>query len=319
MTITILMLVLSASTASAQATPTIDEMVSLKRASQPALSPDGSRVAWVVRKANWDDNTFETEIWLADVRTGRAALFTGGKKSTESPAFSPDGSSLAFISDRDGKRQIYVISLSGGESRKLTSGEEGVSRFAWSRDSKRIAFVSADPKSEAMKERQKQFGDVTIEDEATNPSHLHVIGVLGGEAKRLTSGTFVVGSFDWSPDGREIAFDFSQSSDPSFGVTTNISVVDTETAAVRPLVTHHAPPRQTSRPPSLAVTPVRVRAVTSGTSTVYGRPTVMPGSHEGNRAPALCSPCAYGVAYSPERGTSTKSALVSIGASIRMP
>ena len=241
MTTTFLLALLSASPASAQTTPTIDEMVSLKRASQPALSPDGSRVAWVVRKANWDDNAFETEIWLADVRTGKGALFTGGKKSTESPAFSPDGASLAFISDRDGKRQIYLISLSGGESRKLTSGEEGVSRFAWSRDSKRIAFVSAEPKSEAMKERQKKYGEVTIEDEATNPAHLHVIGVEGGESRRLTSGTFVVGSFDWSPDGREIAFDFSQSSDPSFGVTTNISVVDTETATVRPLVTQEGP------------------------------------------------------------------------------
>ena len=241
MTNTFLLLALCAAPAPAQTTPTIDEMVSLKRSSQPALSPDGSRVAYVVRKANWDDNTFETEIWLADVRTGKGALFTGGRKSTESPAFSPDGSSLAFISDRDGKRQIYVISLSGGESRKLTSGEEGVSRFAWSRDGKRIAFVSADPKSEAMKERQKKYGDVTIEDEATNPAHLHVISAEGGEAKRLTSGTFVVGSFDWSPDGREIAFDFSQSSDPSFGVTMNISVVDIETATVRPLVTQEGP------------------------------------------------------------------------------
>lgn len=221
--------------------PTIDEMVSLKRASQPALSPDGSRVAYVVRKANWDDNAFETEIWLADVRTGKGALFTGGKKSTESPAFSPDGASLAFLSDRDGKRQIYLISLSGGESRKLTSLEDGVSRFAWSRDSNRIAFVAADPQSEAMKERQKKYGDVTIEDEATNPAHLHVISVDGGEAKRLTSGTFVVGSFDWSPDGREIVFAFSQSSDPSFNGTSNISVVDTETATVRPLVTQEGP------------------------------------------------------------------------------
>ncbi len=221
--------------------PTIDEMVGLKRVSQPALSPDGSRVAYVIRKANWEDNTFDTEIWLADTRTAKSVLFTGGKKTTDSPAFSPDGSSLAFLSDREGKRQIYVMSLSGGESRKLTSSEEGVSRFAWSRDGRRIAFVSADSKTEAMKERQKQYGDVTIEDEATNPAHLHVIGVDGGEAKRPTSGTFVVGSFDWSPDSREIAFDFSQSSDPSFGVTMNISVVDTETASVRPLVTQEGP------------------------------------------------------------------------------
>ena len=50
--------------------PTIDDMVALKRVSQPTVSPDGSRVAYVVRRANWDENTFETEIWLADTRTG---------------------------------------------------------------------------------------------------------------------------------------------------------------------------------------------------------------------------------------------------------
>jgi dipeptidyl aminopeptidase/acylaminoacyl peptidase len=221
--------------------PTIDDMVALKRVSQAAISADGSRAAYVVRKANWDENAFENEIWLADVGSGASRVFTQGKKSSDAPSFSPDGASLAFLSDREGKRQVYVVPLVGGESRKVTSAEEGVSRFAWSRDGRRIAYVASDPKTEAMKERQKLYGEVAIEDEATNPAHLHVISVEGGEAKRLTSGTFVVGSFDWSPDDREIAFDFSQSTDPSFGVTTNISVADVATGAVRALVTQDGP------------------------------------------------------------------------------
>src|SRR6185369_16425279 len=140
------------------------------------------------------ENAFETEIWLADVKTGTSRAFTQSKKSSDAPAFSPDGTALAFLSDREGKRQVYVMDLSGGESRKLTSEEEGVSRFAWSHDGKRIAFVASDAKTEAMKERQKLYGDVTIEDEATNPAHLHVINVGSGVTKRLTEGTFVVGS-----------------------------------------------------------------------------------------------------------------------------
>jgi dipeptidyl aminopeptidase/acylaminoacyl peptidase len=221
--------------------PTIDDMVALRRVSQPAISADGSRVAYVVRKANWDENAFENEIWLADVRTGPARAFTQAKKSSDAPSFSPDGSSLAFLSDRDGKRQIYLMNLSGGESRRLTSGEEGVTRFAYSHDGRRIAYLAVDPKAETMKEREKLYGDVTIEDEATNPRHLHVIDVGTGAVRRLTTGTFVVGDFDWSPDDKEIAFDFTESSDPSFGVTANISVVDLETATVRPLVTQEGP------------------------------------------------------------------------------
>ena len=221
--------------------PTIDDMVALKRVSQPAISPDGSRVAYVVRKANWEENAFENEIWLADVRTGKKFAFAFGQKSADAPSFSPDGSSLAFLSDRDGKRHIYVMSLSGGESRKLSTSEEGVSRFAYSHDGKRIAFIAADEKTEAMKERQRLYGDITIEDEATNPRHLHVVNVDTGVSRRLTSGTFVVGAFDWAPDDREIAYDFSQSSDPSFGVTSDISVVDVEAATTRPLVAQEGP------------------------------------------------------------------------------
>ncbi|MBK5255802.1 MAG: S9 family peptidase [Vicinamibacteria bacterium] len=221
--------------------PGIDDLVALKRVSQPAISPDGARVAWVVRKANWDDNAFENEIWLGEVQSGNARPFTQAKKSSDAPAFSPDGSWLAFLSDRDGKRQIYLMNLSGGESRKLTSGEEGVTRFAYSHDGKRIAFLAPDPKTEAMKEREKLYGEVVIEDEATNPRHLHVIDLETNAVRRLTTGTFVAGDFDWSPDDKEIAFDFTESSDPSFGVTSNISVVDVETATVRPLVTQEGP------------------------------------------------------------------------------
>jgi dipeptidyl aminopeptidase/acylaminoacyl peptidase len=236
-----LLLMGSAPPAAELRTPTIDEMVGLRRVSQPAISPDGSKVAYVIRKTNWDENSFENEIWLADVKTGKSSYFAGGKKNSDAPTFAPDGSTLAFSSDRDGKRQIYLISLEGGEARKLTSAEEGVSRFAFSRDGKRIAFVAADPKTDAMKEREKLYPDVKVEDEATNPAHLHVIEIGDGKTKRLTSGTWVVGGFDWSPDGREIAFDFSQSSDVSFSVTNNISVVDVETGSIRPLVTQDGP------------------------------------------------------------------------------
>jgi len=221
--------------------PTIDEMVQLRRASQPAISPDGEKVAFVVRKANWEENTFENEIWLAEVKGGTSRVFTGGRKSSDAPAFSPDGSVLAFLSDREGKRQIYVMDLSGGESRKLTSIEEGVARFSYSHDGTKIALVAADPESEGLKEREKLYGDVLIEDEATHPRHLHLLDVASGKVTRLTSGTFVVGDFDWSPDDREIAFDFTESSDPSFGVTSNISVVDVASSTVRPLITQEGP------------------------------------------------------------------------------
>src|SRR6476659_8380311 len=84
--------------------PSIDELISLKRAASPAISPDGALVAYTVREPNWDDNNYHTEIWLADTATGETRLLTNHpKKSSTSPAWSPDGSQLAFATDRDDK------------------------------------------------------------------------------------------------------------------------------------------------------------------------------------------------------------------------
>src|SRR4051812_4427840 len=120
--------------------PTVDQILSLKRAGSPEISPDGRSVAYTVRETNWDDNAYETEIWLADATTGDTRQLTNAKKSSQSPAWSPDGAKLAFISDRTDKRQVYVISPQGGEAAALTSVEDGVNAFAWSPDGTTIAY-----------------------------------------------------------------------------------------------------------------------------------------------------------------------------------
>src|SRR6185295_6855577 len=95
-----------------KAAPTVDEILSIKRVAAPEISPDGRWVAYTVRETNWDDNAFETEIWVADASgpaTAPPRQLTNARKSSLSPAWSPDGAKLAFISDRTDKRQVYVI------------------------------------------------------------------------------------------------------------------------------------------------------------------------------------------------------------------
>src|SRR5436853_7130723 len=137
--------------------PAVDQILSLKRAGSPAISPDGRWVAYTVRETNWDDNAYETEIWLADVATGSTRQLTNAKKSSQSPAWSPDGSRLAFTSDRTDKRQIYLINPAGGEAEPLTTLEDGVGSFAWAPDGKSIAYAATEPKSAAVKDREKKF------------------------------------------------------------------------------------------------------------------------------------------------------------------
>ena len=124
-------------------TPTIDELISLKRAGSASISPNAQWVAYTVRDTNWDENAYHTEIWLADAKSGELRQLTShAKKSSTSPTWAPDSTKLAFASDRDDKRQVYLIDPRGGEARKLTAVEEGVGGFAFAPDGKSLAFTS---------------------------------------------------------------------------------------------------------------------------------------------------------------------------------
>ncbi len=237
-----LMVLLAGLPAGAQTGPTIDQLIGLKRAGSPAISPDGKLVAYTVREPNWDENAYETEIWLADVAAGTTRQLTNGKKSSGAPDWSPDGKRLAFTSDRSDKQQIWLISTAFGEAEQLTREDEGVGgNFAWSPDGKQIAFTVSDPKPEAWKDRDKKYGEFEVAGEDQRLTHLWVIDVESKKAKRLTKGAFTVGSFEWSPDGKEIAFDHTLNPDPSNGGTADISIVSVADAKIRPLVTQAGP------------------------------------------------------------------------------
>src|SRR6185436_11162573 len=158
--------------------PTVDEILSIKRVAAPEISPDGRLVAYTVRDTNWDDNAYETEIWVADAGGPAAPAprqLTNAKKSSLSPAWSPDGSKLAFISDRTDKRQVYVINLLGGEADALTSVEDGVTSFAWSPDGRTIAYTASEPKPAAIKDREKKYGEFEVVDQEYRMTHLFAI------------------------------------------------------------------------------------------------------------------------------------------------
>jgi dipeptidyl aminopeptidase/acylaminoacyl peptidase len=232
---------LAAQPSSRGAAPTVDQLLSLKRAGSVEISPDGRLVAYTVRETNWDDNAYDTQIWIADASAGTTRQLTSSKKSSQLPRWSPDGSRLAFVSDRTDKRQIYVINPSAGDAMALTNTEDGVSSFEWSPDGKTIAYTATQPKSTAVKDRDKKYGEFEVIDQDHRMSHLWTIEVQSKAVKALTSGDFTVGSFAWSPDGKSIAFDHRQNPTPAASGTTDISIVTVADGTIRKLVTQDGP------------------------------------------------------------------------------
>jgi dipeptidyl aminopeptidase/acylaminoacyl peptidase len=227
--------------------PSIDQSLSLKSASNPKISPDGKYVAYQVSETNWEENAFKTEIWGVEVASGSRFQYTNTKKSSSQPEWSPDGKQLAFLSDRDGRQQLYVIATAGGEAMQLTKGETAVRAFRWSPDGRRIAYTIPEIESKAMKNRKERYGDYQVVRGDYTFAHLWMVEVRPQEnklpeAQRITGGgEWTVGGFSWSPDGKQIAFNASRDPDLSSRHTEDIYVVTLEGKAVKRIVSTPGP------------------------------------------------------------------------------
>ena len=188
---------------------TFDDVMALKTVGNTAISPDGKQIAYTLSWADMKDNERRTEIWMVAANGGSPRRFTSGKNDT-SPQWSPDGQWLAFISTRGtgeaAKPQIYVISPFGGEADKLTDSKTGVSSFAWSPDSKRIAYVAQVPLTEAEEKKQKDKDDAQVVDANFRFSHLWTIDVESKKATEIVKANLVLSDPQFSPDGKRLSY-----------------------------------------------------------------------------------------------------------------
>ncbi|QIP13544.1 S9 family peptidase [Spirosoma aureum] len=226
--------------------PSITQSIDMKSVSNPQLSPDGKWVAYTLTKTNWDDNTYDTDIWLASTITPERFQLTNSKKSNSSPAWSPDGKWLAFLSTRDDKSQLYLISPTGGEARPLTKFETGVTAFKWSPTGKQLIFSATVPDGKLDKERKEKYSDYEVVRDDYKMVHLYLLDSLANEKpakpKALTKGEgFSVGSFVVSPDGQKIAFDASKNPDLINSHTSDLYVLTLGDTVTRKIVSLKGP------------------------------------------------------------------------------
>jgi dipeptidyl aminopeptidase/acylaminoacyl peptidase len=207
-------------------TPTFEQSLSLRSAFGPRISPDGRFVAYQVSRTLWDDNRSQTDIWVAVTATGERYRLTGGNKLSGSPEWAPDSKRIAFASERDGKRQIYLISPTGGEAIQLTNLESGAGEFHWLPDGSAIILSASEPEGKALKDRKEKLGLFEVVKGDYTMTHLWKVKVPPATAdsgdgaipkpERLTEGDmFTVKGFSVSPDGRFVAYSAARDPDLS--------------------------------------------------------------------------------------------------------
>ena len=131
------------STVLAERAFTARDLATLDRYSSPTLSPDGRRLVFAKREVDFDANKSTTSLWIEDLVARDAAppvRLTPEGWNVNSPAFSPDGTTVYFLSAKGGSSQLYAIPAAGGEPRQVTAMALDIGGFQVSPDGARVAF-----------------------------------------------------------------------------------------------------------------------------------------------------------------------------------
>jgi dipeptidyl aminopeptidase/acylaminoacyl peptidase len=216
----------------------LDDLASLAVPSQPALSPDGRTVAYVLRTLDHAPEQGEDrnvdQLWTVSSTGGDARRLTTGHDDT-APAWSPDGSRLAFL--RGG--QVHVVSPAGGEPERLTDLALGAGAPVWSPDGARLAFSApVDPTggAEPMVARRLDYQADGAGMFGPVRQQVHVLDVASGACRQVTLGDEHAGQPAWAPDGRTVAFTRRVGDDSDLTFRTPVHLLDVDDLKASPRV-----------------------------------------------------------------------------------
>jgi dipeptidyl aminopeptidase/acylaminoacyl peptidase len=234
---------------------------------EPAFSPDGDYLLYSLSSNNLEKDMVQSDLWRVRWRDGQTTALTQTPESSEwLPRWSPDGSGLAFLSDRGSETQstqIWFMPAFGGEARQLTDFPGGVEDFVWSPDGSQLALIALDPplsKNDAatagsappIVTRRFYFKEDGAGYLTEQRRHLYLFSLEKEMATALTSGQVDADLPSWSPDGRQIAFVTKRGPDPDRHLNFDIYVIEARAGGRERQLTQFsgpdASPDQAARP-----------------------------------------------------------------------
>lgn len=230
----------------------IEDLTALQLVSEPQVSPDGLLIAYVVQKSDEEANTTYSSIWLVPAVTGTSGKLqqprqlTAEKLNSITPRWSPDGRWLAFLSDRSGSAQIYLLPLNGGEARQVSSLKQAVTDFCWRPDGRALLAVSLWKSEDDQPDEQNESIvqvwtrlDETWDGTGYKQGRHQQLWLIDLEndlpATRLTFEPVDHAQPCWSPDSKEIAFCANRRTAPDLSVSAALWVLTLDTGRVRRL------------------------------------------------------------------------------------
>jgi dipeptidyl aminopeptidase/acylaminoacyl peptidase len=191
---------------------TADMLAKLEIPHEVKLSPSAKQAVYTLR-SDWNRprGRWVSSLWIAEVGNRHSARqLTLGDSNDSWPQFSPDGNSIAFLSDRatEGITVIWLLDLRGGDAIPLTSTdhEKSVSKFAWSTDGRYIAYLSADERTDERKAKDERKDDSIVYGQDWGYSRLRIVGVTTKEVTTLVSENCHVYEFAFGPDSKSVAY-----------------------------------------------------------------------------------------------------------------
>ena len=251
-TIGFLILSLVLSCALAGSTVTLEDIFNYRSIGEVQVSPDGRQAVFTVNSQDLKSNTIHSDLWLIDMETGKYFQLTQGEKAQRSPAWSPDGKRIAFLSNRKGPTQIWVISPSGGEAELAANfGRINILQFRWLPQGNGFVFMAVRPPRPTSPPPQRvpsgerpYEGPITVDKTVTHYNlkprmKARLLKMEFGSKKpdMLIKDDCHILSFDVSPDGQTIVFSSQPASGRLYEQESDLKILDLKSRTTRSLIT----------------------------------------------------------------------------------